>query len=174
MNLIESLREFDGKRTGVLEELSAKLPRNDDSVAQLVAIARRKEERLQVGATWIMKKWVEQGMSAPENLAAKVTQLLKSASHWEVRLHLLQMLVSLPIPTRSVNTLATRLPDLLASDNKLVRAWSLSVFAVIADQSEKLRADFLAKLRVAEKDEAASVRARIRRIQKQFKWAQTS
>lgn len=171
MSLIESLRKFDGKRTAELERLSDSMPRNDDSVAQLLALAEHDDTTVQVGSTWILKRWLEEGVCQVEKAAATFVQLLKHATYWEVRLHLLQMLVSLRVPARTVPRLTTLLPNLLVDDNKFVRAWALSVLAGIADQRESMREEVLSTIQVAANDDAASVRARVRQIQKRYKWA---
>jgi hypothetical protein len=171
LNLIESLQEFDGKRTSTLERLSVSMPRNDDSLTQLLAVAEHDDTTLQVGATWILKRWLEDGVPQIEKSAADLVRLLKHATCWEVRLHLLQMLASMRIPARSMGSLKTLLPGLLVDENKLVRAWALSVLAEVADKSEASRADAISTIRHAENDDAASVRARVRQIQKRYKWA---
>ena len=171
LNLIESLRQFDGKRTDALEHLNSRLPRNDDTVRQLLAIAEHDDARLQVAATWILKKWLDDGTPPVEKSAETIVQLLKSAACWEARLHLLQMLVALRIPARSITVLVQQMPDLLADDNKFVRAWALSVFAQIADQREEFRPDVNLRIDAAGNDDAASVLARVRQIQKRYKWA---
>ena len=170
MSLIESLRHFDGKRTSDLERTSASMPRNDESVAELLAVAEHDDTTVQVGATWILKRWLEEGVPQIERSAADLVRLLKHATYWEVRLHLLQMLARLHIPARSVSGLMSLLPSLLMDENKLVRAWALSVLAEIADQNEALRQDIITIILAAENDAAASVRARLRQIQKRHKW----
>jgi HEAT repeat protein len=170
VDLIESLQNFDGKSTSELERLSASLPRNDDSVAQLLAVAEHDDTTIQVGSTWILKRWLEEGLPQVETSAPHLVRLLNHATHWEVRLHLLQMLTSLRVPARSLSRLKRLLTGLLTDDNKFVRAWSLSVLAAIADQSEAMRQDVISTIEEAGNDEAASVRARVRQIQKRYKW----
>lgn len=170
MNLIESLRKFDGRRTSELERLSSSMSRNDDSVVQLLAAAEHDETTVQVGSTWILKRWLEEGVPEVEDMAANLVRLLKSATYWEVRLHLLQMLASIRVPARSLPELKRLLPILLTDDNKFVRAWALSVLAEIADQSDAMRKDVISTIQDAENDEAASVRARVRQLQKRYKW----
>ncbi|GAB5442155.1 MAG: hypothetical protein Fues2KO_25040 [Fuerstiella sp.] len=170
MSLIESLQKFDGKRTSELERLSDSMPRNRDSVAQLLAYAEHDDTAVQVGSTWILKRWLEEGVPQVEKSAAALVQLLKYATYWEVRLHLLQMLASLRVPARTIPGLKKLLPGLLVNDNKFVRAWALSVLAEIADQQETMRKDVILTIRDAANDDAASVRARVRQIQKRYKW----
>ncbi len=171
VDLIESLRRFDGKRTSELERRSASMPRSDESVARLLAAAEHDETTVRVGSTWILKRWHEEGVPQVEKSAASLVRLLNHEVAWEVRLHLLQMLSSVRIPATSVTGLMRLLPGLLIDDNKLVRAWALGVLAAIGDQSEALRQDVISTLRDAEDDHAASVRARVRQIRKRYQWA---
>lgn len=170
VSLIESLQKFDGKRTSELERLSDSMPRNGDFVAQLLAYAEHDDTVVQVGSTWILKRWLQEGVPQVEKSAAALVQLLKHATYWEVRLHLLQMLASLRVPSRTVPGLKKLLPGLLVDDNNFVRAWALSVLAELADQQETMRKDVILTIRDAANDDAASVRARVRQIQKRYKW----
>jgi hypothetical protein len=170
VNLIESLRKFDGKRTSELERLSVSMARTADSVAQLLAVAEHDDATVQVGATWILKRWLEEGVPHVEGSAADFVRLLKRATDWEVQLHLLQMLASLPVPAKSLSMLKKLLPRLLMDDNKFIRAWSLSLLAAMADQSQALRQDVISTIQIAENDDAAAVRARIRQIRKRYQW----
>lgn len=170
MELIKALQDFDGKRTGVLEQLDASLPRDDSSATQLLEIAKHPNTNLQVAATWILKRWSEDGDPHIEDAAASLVELLKNAVHWEVRLHLLQMLSRTRIPSTSLSILKKELQCLMADKNKLVRAWSIGVYVAAADQNDALRAGAIAILEKTDLDEAASVRARIRQIRKRYKW----
>jgi hypothetical protein len=170
VNLIHKIQDFDGKRTAVLERLNATLPRNGSSMAQLLAVAEHDDTKLQVGATWILKRWFEDGDPQIERFVANLVQILKSASYWEVRLHLLQILASVCIPARSLSMLKKVLHNLLTDENKSVRAWAMSVFATIADQNESLRREARSLLQNAEHDQAAAVRARVRQIRKRYVW----
>jgi len=171
MNLVESLRQFDGKRTVDLERLSDSLPRSDDTVARLLALAEHDEMTVQVGATWILKRWLEEGGPHVERSAVHLVQLLTHATHWQARLHLLQMLASLCVPVESLSVLAKELSGLLMDDNKFVRAWALSTLANVANQNDALRQKVISMMKNAGNDDAASVRARVRQIQKRYSWA---
>jgi hypothetical protein len=105
VNLVESLRHFDGKRTSELERLSASMSPSAGSVARLLAVAEYDETTVQVGATWILKRWLEEGVPQVERSAVNLVQLLAHATHWQVRLHLLQMLASLRVPVKAVSAL---------------------------------------------------------------------
>lgn len=173
MSLLAKLRSFDGKHTAVLEQLSDTLPRNIDSVAQLLMIAEHDDTKMQVAATWLLKQWHEEGVPEIAIAVADLIQIAKDATYWEVRLHLLQLLASIHIPASSMPTLRKLLPGLMADENKFVRAWAISVFAAMGDQNDSLRKKVGSVLVDAENDEAASVRARVRQLRKKYRWART-
>ena len=54
--------------------------------------------------------------------------------------------------------------------NTFIRAWSVHGAVVLADQHPAYRDSALDLLAAAEQDDAASVRARIRRTRKSFAW----
>ena len=174
VNLIRTMQCFDGKRTEVLERVNHELPRNGTSMTQLLAAAEHDDARLQVGATWILKQWSDDDEPLVRESVASFVELLKDASTWEVQLHLLQILAAVPIPPRSRSKLKKVLPGLLTGENKLIRAWALSVIVAMADQDESSRRDAQARLDAGESDEAASVRARVRQLRKRYPWTTQS
>ncbi len=167
----QALMEFDGKRTAVLDQLIASLDRNKETVTLMLDVADHRETNVQVGATWILKRWFKNEQLLFDGMTSKCTKLLMKAKHWEVRLHLLQVVALMHIPAEALSGLKNLLTDLLQDENKLVRAWSLSAFATLADQHPKLRGQARSEMKTAEIDGPASVRARIRQIRKHYRWA---
>lgn len=174
MNLIDSLQTFDGKQTATLEQLNRTLPRDETSLAQLFALAKHNDTKLSVGATWILKRWFEDGEIEFANVVSRLIHILKNTNHWEVRLHILQMLDSSTITGTYASVLKKVLSKMVVGDNKFIRAWSVSVLATIADQNATLRDNFISTLQTAELDDAASVRARVRQVRKRYKWIANS
>ncbi|QDU73118.1 hypothetical protein Pan97_00850 [Bremerella volcania] len=171
MEILNSLRKFDGKHTDVLEQLAARVPRDQESLAQLLAAAEHDDKAIQVAATWLLKRWSDESEPLVESCAADLIALLRISSYWEVQLHLLQILSVVSLPRGSIAALKKVLPDLASDENKLVRAWTCSVFAAIGDCQPRFQKDALEVLSRAEEDEAASVRARVRQIRKCYRWA---
>lgn len=174
MNILASLRTFDGKHTDILEQLNATLPRNDNSLEELLAIATHDNVQLQVGSTWILKRWHDEGEPIIETRIPTFVEVLIHAEYWEVRLHMLQILATISIPPNIAAALKKTLRKLLTEDNKFVRGWAYSVFASIGDQDSSCRKQILSLLNEAENDEAASVKARVRQIRKRYSWAKPS
>lgn len=174
MNLIERLQNFDGKLVEPLEDLAEELATGTDDVDQLLTVASSDDAKLQVAATWVLKRLVESDLALSQQQTREVLRLLKQVEHWEARLHLLQMLDKLAIPSRKAAGLFKRLKQLVGDENKLVRAWAYNGLFVLGDQQPRYRDEVVELLQEAEQDPAASVKARVRRICKQAEWAKIS
>ena len=173
MDLHAELAAFDGKQTEVLEALAAKLSPEPRLVGELCALAQRDEAGLPAAATWLLKRFQEQGYVYSEEETAGLLGLFDSVGPWEAKLHLLQTLPRLVIPEDWAPALWTLVKgeDFLQSPNKFVRAWSYNALAVLATQHPAYRRDAAALLAAAQEDEAASVRARLRNVLKDIDWA---
>ena len=75
---------------------------------------------------------------------------------------------SIPLPKSK--KLKQTLVTLIENENKLVRAWAYSALVQLADLHPKLQPKVITILDQAYEDEAASVRARARQIQKNYPW----
>lgn len=170
MSLVASLQAFDGTRVAPLERLSRQLPQTAASVTALLGCAHHADPRVGVGATWILKRWQDEGAPCVQAAVEHLMRSVPQASHRDVRLHLVQILAGLRLPSRGVHELTTVLREWAGTEPPLVRAWALSVLAQVADQHEALRRDIRLLLTSAESDGAASVRARVRRLRAHMPW----
>ena len=173
MDLTEALQQFDGKHVEPLETFANQLRPNDidGHLEALLKQARSKNQRTQVASTWIVKRLSERDVSFSKQQSRDLLRLLSSVSHWEAKLHLLQLLDRLEIPARSSRQLKTTIEQLLDDDNKLIRTWAYNGLYVLADQHPRYQDDVLALLDLSQADPAASVKARVRRIRKTSSWA---
>ena len=173
MELLSELSAFDGKHTEVLEALAARLSPRPALVRDLCALAKQDEAKLQSAATWLLKRFHEQGYAYSEGEIAMLLDLLGSVGPWEAKLHLLQMLPGLAVPEDRKAGLwrLCKGENFLQSPNKFLRAWSYNALAVLATQHPAYRKDAAALLAAGREGEAASVRARIRNIVKELDWA---
>ena len=173
MTIRTDLAAFDGKQTDVLEALAAKCTPEPGLISELCTLAQKDEARLPAAATWMLKRFQEQGHVCSEEETAGLLGLFGSVGPWEAKLHLLQMLPGLVIPEDRAPALWTLVKGegFLQAPNKFVRAWSYNALAVLATQHPAYRKDAAALLAAAQEDEAASVRARIRNTLKDIDWA---
>jgi hypothetical protein len=95
---------------------------------------------------------------------ARLIEQLSGSTPWESRLHILQMLPDLEIPTASSESLFQSLTGSLSEQNKFVRAWVYTALETLASQHEDYRPEVSQLLERATIDEAPSVRARLRQL----------
>ena len=162
MDIAAKLRSYDGKRVAPFREV-ARAVRDIPTRAlpQLLEMAVRKEEALQVGATWVIKDLAERG-SVPGSLAAaRVIDLLERLQAPDAVLHVLQTLPHLEIPADRREMLERALRRFIGSRRAFVRAWAYNGLAVLAAGNPGLRGEVEALFDAAVEQESAAVRARI-------------
>ena len=164
---------FDGKHKEPLEAFAARQAPTAAVIRALTAAAGGSDQKHQSAATWLLKRFQEQGYVCSEEETAGLLGLFGSVGPWEAKLHLLQMLPGLVIREDRAPALWTLVKGegFLQGPNKFVRAWSYNALAVLATQHPAYRKDAAALLAAAQEDEAASVRARIRNTLKDIDWA---
>ena len=120
----------------------------------------------QVAVTWLLKRHLESGYSL---LAQQQTRLISGGcllQPWQAKLHLLQMLDYLNIDGNNALKLESFVRGCLQDDNKFVRAWAYNGFYLIAIAEPRYQQECADIFSMAMRDEAASVKARIRNILK--------
>ena len=168
--LSQALADFDGKRTAPLERFAASHSADADLIAELCHFAASDDQNLQTGATWLLKHF---GVTAAQLNASQTVMLLSLLTRhtsWLPRLHVLQMMAALTVPAPLALPLMDALADQARGKNAFIRAWSVHGAAAIADQHPAQRDRALDLLASADQDEAASVRARMRRLRKDYDW----
>ncbi|MCP4099261.1 MAG: hypothetical protein GY748_23805 [Planctomycetaceae bacterium] len=170
MNLIDELGKFDGKRTAPLDKIAQRILHRKGIVNELIAFAQSNDIKIQSAATWLLKNLNEQRNLFSEAQTVDLIDLLSNLNHWDAKLHVLQILPSLTIPSQHFDPLQRNLKANTQSENKLLRAWSFNGLAVLADQRSTSRSEVNRILSGAQNDPAASVRARIRQISKSLDW----
>ena len=172
-DLRATLNAFDGKHTDSLERIATRLPADKAVLDGLSKLALDDDLKLQGAATWLLKRYAEAGFTLDESQGARLLRVLKRDSHWEAKLHVLQMLDRLSVPQREAAPLWNKLAAQTEDPNRLIRAWSYHGIPVVADGHQQYRLEAQTWLSHGESDEAASVRARIRRLRKKYIWLRT-
>ncbi|MCY4073358.1 MAG: hypothetical protein OXG60_18865 [Chloroflexi bacterium] len=166
-----AIAEYDGKGIDSLASIAAQI---DPSTAVLQGLCDHvgsQDARIQSASSWLLRRYVGAGAILSQMQTEQALTVLTDVCHWEARLHVLQMMEDLTIPSRRVEQLWPALIEQSKDVNKFIRAWSYHGLAVIADQHPPYRDRALSLLAAAEGEDAASVRARIRRIRVTFNWA---
>ncbi|MEM7110840.1 MAG: hypothetical protein AAF614_00295 [Chloroflexota bacterium] len=162
-DLIALLQTFDGKHVTPFQEAARALPPTPDTIAMLCNTADSEETAVEIGATWLIKHFLEQGVAANEALSSQIIALLATARQPDSILHLLQSLPHITIPTAIEATLHQALTRHLTAKHKFVRAWSYNGLGLLAKQNRAYREETLALFAAAQETEAASVKVRIRK-----------
>jgi len=124
------------------------------------------KESLQSGASWLLKRYFEDGRTVDSEQASNILSQLNDLKTWEAKLHILQCLSEIPIAGDRKGDVERFLRTSLSSENKFVRAWTYNGFYILCNQYPEYKQETKEFFDMAMRDEAPSVRARIRNIVK--------
>jgi hypothetical protein len=164
-DLLLGLAAWDGRSAAEIEALARTHAPDPSYLNDLWTILRRCDPELERGATWLLKRAVEEGAQISARRSNRLWRLLPHCQHWESELHLLQLLPRLPVTESSREELARYLRSRLSSKRIFLRAWAFGGFAILGQRFPKEHAQEASRLVAkALNDEAPSVRARLRRV----------
>jgi len=165
MSLKQDLEQWDGKSSDDINEVYGCYHSESEFLSDIIQLI--KPLSTQKGASWLLKKYLEtKGKLSPAE-AKKIYTQLPNLDHWEAKLHLLQSIAFIPIGKREKERVVAFLRICLADSNKFVRAWAYSGFYELSLQYSDFQEEAEKFFKMAMKDEAPSVKARIRNIMKQ-------
>ena len=120
----------------------------------------------QKGATWLLKAYTDQDIKFSKSESNKILPTLTCLHSWEAKLHVLQSLPSISINAKYKQSLEYFIRFALSDKNKFVRAWSYNGFYILSQAYPEYEKEARKFLEMAMRDEAPSVKARIRNILK--------
>ncbi|MCP3689410.1 MAG: hypothetical protein GY784_13450 [Gammaproteobacteria bacterium] len=164
MNIEQEIAAWDGKSADFIKQVYQshhKQPGFTDSIVRLLSNAG-----YQKGASWLLKAYVESGSNLEQEQVKTISALLPELQHWETKLHILQSLPFIPVGETERISIEIFLRASLTDYNKFVRAWAYNGFYELAKQYPAYQEEVIQFLQMAMRDEAASVKARIRNIMK--------
>ena len=164
MSIEQEIISWDGKSSSDLGAIYSRYKDNNAFVPQIVELS--KQEALQKGATWLLKHYLENGGVIDANQVSKMYKLLPNLNHWETKLHMLQCIPYMRIAKAEKMDVETFLRKCLADSNKFVRAWAYNGFYEISSQYPEYKNETMQFFEMAMRDEAPSVKARIRNLLK--------
>lgn len=118
------------------------------------------------GVTWLLKAAVEADFRPSQQQAVVVYGSLESLDDWEAVMHILQCMEFIPVPGRQKKAVHKLLKQYLRHKNKFLRAWSYSGFYFLAKAHPGYRSEAVELFELAQRHEAASVQARVRKVAK--------
>ncbi len=163
-SLFTALHAFDGKSLEPLKRCLAEDGLAAEDMARLIEACAAPSEKHRVGATWLLKAYLEQGGSLAAAQVAAFAATLAGLGHWEARLHACQLIRHLDVAAADVDAVTGFLDGEVAAQKPFLRAWACDALVHLSDRHTGLRAAAGAVLAAAEADPAASVRARARQL----------
>lgn len=164
MSIEQEIASWDGKSAADIKAIYDAC--NLDGNFSDTIISLSLTEDCQKGATWLMKAWLEAGNKFERTQIAKIYGALDQLKCWEAKLHVLQSIPFMPITDSDSRDLYNFLRITLTDPNKFVRAWSYNGFYELSRQHSMYRNEAKQYFEMAIRDEASSVKARIRNIMK--------
>lgn len=164
MNIEKEILAWDGKSAGDITKIFHS--RCDEPVFIGTLIKLMEVPACQKGATWLLKAWLDSDQSITLKQASKIISHLGILEDWEAKLHILQCLPSLSIKPQQKLSVEKFLRTTLTDKNKFVRAWSYNGFYELAKKYPEYQDETKHFFEMAMRDEAASVKARIRNLMK--------
>jgi hypothetical protein len=164
MSLEKEIVSWDGKSSGDIDAIYIR-HRNDDSfVSKIIELSR--QVGIQKGATWLLKRHLEGSHKLEGNEVAALLKLMPKLEHWESKLHILQCLPYIRVGRTEKCNVEIFLQKCLVDKNKFVRAWAYNGFYELSLQYPEYKEKTEQFFEMAMRDEAPSVKARIRNILK--------
>ena len=164
MSLELEIGSWDGKSSSDIDAIYTRHCEEDSFVSKMIELSHKVD--LQKGSTWLLKRHLEEGQKLEANKCAVLFKLLPKLKHWESMLHILQCLPYIKIGRAEVKNVEAFIRKCLTDDNKFVRAWAYNGFYEISIQYPEYREETKQFFEMAMRDEAPSVKARIRNIMK--------
>ncbi len=162
--MAHEIAEWDGKSVHDLQYMYDRYFSTSSFVPKIIDLS--KQESLQKGATWLLKRHLENTGCLGASEVKAVCQLLPKLEHWEAKLNILQCIPYMPILKTQKEKVEIFLRTCVVDDAKFVRAWGYNGFYELAVQYPEYQGEANRFFEVAMNTEAASVKARIRNIRK--------
>lgn len=162
--LFNRLRKYDGKAVTILGELEAEYADYPDYLDGLIVLMADRETVVSDGATWLIKSALEKGGRLSPDQAAQFVGHFCALEGWAGKLHVCQTMQYIEIPCDRADTAAQWVTGLLEHDRPFVRAWAIDALCRIAVQHASFRDVASDAVQNGGRDNAASVRARCRKL----------
>ncbi len=164
--VLERVLEFDGKTTGSLEAACKAVGKDFTAFERLFELADSQDTRLQIAATWALRKLLELGAEMTAEQSAAFIETAAAQSAWEAQLHIVQSVQFIRNEDLNTRRLAETITPWHAAKRPFLRAWTLDALCHLAQRDTSLKGSAAAMLAKADDDPAASVRARARNLKK--------
>ncbi len=163
------LSEYDGKTVAILKTLEARFSSDANYINDLIDLLADVEPAMSDGSTWLLKSWLENGGELSKSQTKRLTDLISTLQSWVAQLHICQSIGCLRLDEAQARKLVVWLTPLLSHRRPFLRAWSLDALCAVGEAHSHYWDKARSALQAAQNDEAASVRARVRKLQDRFR-----
>lgn len=167
MSIEKDVACWNGKSASDIDAIYSRHSDDISFVSNIIVLCE--QEHLQKGATWLVKRYLDDGHRLEVNEIAALYKQLPKFEAWEAKLHILQCMPDMPVGEAEKKRVEGFLRNCLADSNKFVRAWAYNGFYELSLQYPEYKIEAKQFLTMAMRDEAPSVKARIRNIVKRSK-----
>ena len=164
MSVYLDLSRFDGKSLVELKSIKAARDSSSELLADLVEITGDDDKNMQIGATWLLRAYLEEGARLSAEQIGRLVLRLPTLHDGFSRLHICQSMRQIEVSARHAEAFAVFFRECLLSKNTFLRAWAPDGFCRLAARHPRYDAEVRVLIEKALADPAASVRARARKI----------
>jgi len=164
MSVKTEIEQWDGKSANDISVIYERYCHDSLFISEIIALVG--SITLQKGATWLLKRYLENENKIADGEILKIYENLRVIEQWESKLHILQCLPFIPITKQEKRKVEVFLRNCLVDSNKFVRAWAYNGFYELAVQYPEYEKETKQFFEMAMRDEAPSVKSRIRNIMK--------
>lgn len=168
--MVEAILSFDGKHVDELKAAVVLEPIATDWNAVCDYFSHA-DVRLQMASTWVVKAALENGLAVPSDVVDALIVASSQLTSWEAILHVLQSVRFMSLSKAQKKELLAFAAINEMHNKTLVQVWALDAFVRLSIADPEMIKQVEQKLANAHHHKAASVRARARNLQKEFKIA---
>jgi hypothetical protein len=164
MSIKLEIEQWDGKSANDISDIYDRHCHSPSFTSKIITLIGNAS--FQKGATWLLKRHLENENQIIESEVTAIYQQLRVAEDWESKLHMLECFPFMPIYKPEKKKVEAFLRNCLVDSNKFVRAWAYNGFYELAVQYPEHEKETKQFFEMAMQDEASSVKSRIRNIMK--------
>jgi len=167
-HLEDHLCKYDGKSVSILSEARVACDRSPAYFEELVALCFDPRPLISAGATWILRAELEGGVVLSPASTSQLVKSLGRLQDWQAQLHICQGAGHLRLTLAQAECFVKWAKTLCDHPRPFLRAWSVSAIVHYGRRYDGVRGDAELVLKTAHEDPAASVRARARKLEKDW------
>ena len=163
--LTRRLQAINAKDPKQLAQVRDEFSAETAPVDEAIKLASDSEDALSIGATWLLRAWLDKGAETTTAQSSTLSRLLPSIQNHHSIQHVCQCIGSLRIPRgQTTERFADFLRNGTQSERPFARAWATDGLVRLAQQHPSYLDDAQAAVAHALEDPKASVRARAKHL----------